>query len=253
MFKKVILAATVCALACALALGFVSHGPADANPNPGIIPRGLADGNPNPGIIPPHAKPYGQTYGEWTAAWWQWALSIPEATNPLVTSGEFCDEGQSGPVWFYAGNFGWDEEKFCTMPKGKALFMPVYNWVFGSAVWDCEPTLPGVPCDVPTLRAAAAAAVLAAEVMEVTIDGVDVQNIFDYRALSPDPFSITLPENSVIGEPAGEYFPHVSDGYWLMLAPLPPGEHTLRVYVYAPDVPIYGTIEFEVITHLTVE
>lgn len=145
MFKKVILAATVCALVCALALGFVPHGP--------------ADGNPNPGIIPPHATPHGQTYGEWTAAWWQWALSIPADRNPLLTSGEFCGEGQSGPVWFYAGNFGWDEEKFCTVPKGKALFMPVYNWIFGAAVWDCEPSVPGVPCVVEDLREAAAAAV----------------------------------------------------------------------------------------------
>ena len=239
--------AMVAGLALLLALVNTSATPLQAGGNPHL-------GNPNPGIIPPHAKPCGRTYGEWTAAWWQWALSIPADRNPLLTSGEYCGEGQSGPVWFYAGNFGWDEEKFCTMPRGKKLFMPVYNWIFGSAVWDCDPThpnSPGVPCVVEDLREAAAAAVLAWEVMEVTIDGVPVQSIDDYRALSPEPegFSITLPEDNVLELPSGIYFPHVADGYWLMLTPLPPGEHTLRVYVSAPSV----EIEFEVITHLTVE
>ena len=27
--------------------------------------------NPIPGVIPPQAKPYGMTYGEWSARWWQ--------------------------------------------------------------------------------------------------------------------------------------------------------------------------------------
>ena len=46
--------------------------------------------------------------------------------------------------------------------------------------------------------------------------------------------------------------PNVADGYWLMLAPLSPGEHTIQVNVRAPGT-IFGTLEFEVITHLTVE
>jgi hypothetical protein len=33
----------------------------------------------NPRVLPPHSHPLGKTYGEWAVAWWQWALSIPEA------------------------------------------------------------------------------------------------------------------------------------------------------------------------------
>ena len=210
-------------------------------------------GAKDPQILPPNSTPYGHSYGEWTAKWWQWALSIPADRNPITdTTGEFCGEGQSGPVWFYAGTFGNSAERTCTVPAGKALFTPVSNWIFGAGVFDCDPTVPGVPCDVDDLRALAAANTEAAEVLEVTIDDVPVQNVRDYRASSPEPFSITYPENSVTGVPAGTYFPQVADGYWLMLSPLSAGQHTIRIHVRAPGT-IFGLIEYELVTHLTVK
>lgn len=212
-----------------------------------------AERNSNPGIFPPGASPYGDSYGQWAARWWQWVLSIPADRNPLTDeTGAFCAEGQSGPVWFYAGTFGNSAERSCTVPAGKAIFMPVFNWIFGSGVFDCEPTVPGVPCDVEALRASAAANTEAAQVLDVIIDGVPVQNVRDYRARSPEPFSVTYPENSVVGVPAGTYFPQVADGYWLMLAPFPKGVHTVSIHVVAPGT-IFGTIEYTVTTHLTVE
>ena len=233
MYRK---SASVFMMAALLTLGFVSHGQPAGNPNPGVLPIG--------------SMPGGKTYGEWTAAWWQWALSIPADRNPILDpTGEFCGEGQNGPVWFYAATFGNSAERSCTIPTGKMIFMPVFPCIFGAAVGDCEPIGSG-PCDVPTLQAAAAAATLAAEVLQVTIDGVPVQSIRDYRAFSPGPFSITFPEGAVFGLPAGTFFPNVSDGYWLMLAPLSRGEHTIEVFVSAPSV---GIQELTVITHLTVE
>ena len=186
----------------------------------------------NPRILPPQSHPFGKTYGQWAAAWWQWAFSIPEARNPVAdTTGEFAGVGQTGPVWFLAGTFGNSAERIVTVPKGKFIFMPVHNWIFGAGVFDCDPTVPGVPCDVPTLREKAAAATTGAEVVEAWIDGVQVNNIRDYRGISPEPFSITLPEGAVFGIPAGTYYPQVADGYWLMLTPLREGMHTIQVHV----------------------
>src|SRR5258707_10392678 len=109
----------------------------------------------NPGIIPPEAKYAGRSSGEWTAAWWQWALGIPEAQNPVEdTTGEFCAVGQSGPVWFMGSSFGNSIARSCTIPAGKALFLPVFPWIFGAGVGDCG----GSDCVVDTLRASAAAA-----------------------------------------------------------------------------------------------
>ena len=206
----------------------------------------------NPGVLPPQSHPYGKSYGEWAAKWWQWVLSIPADRNPLTDpTGAFAGEDQSGPVWFGAGTFGGSAERSYTMPAGKAIFLPVFNWIFGSGVFDCNPTVPGVPCCVPCLQATAAANTEAADILEVSIDGVAVKNVRAYRAASPGAFPVTYPENSVIGVAAGTYFPQVADGYWLMLAPLAKGLHEIRLHVRAPNTS-NGLIEFEVIHHVTV-
>lgn len=204
-------------------------------------------------ILSPHARPFGLSYGEWGAKWWQWVLSIPADRNPNAdTTGEFAGEGQSGPVSFVPGTFGASVERSFTVPKDKFLFFPVYNWIFGSGIFDCEPTVPGVPCDVDVLRAGAAEQTETAEILDVSINGLPVPDVRRYRASSPDPFSLTYPENSVVGVDAGTYYPRVTDGYWLMLAPLQRGTHEIVSYVKAPGT-LFGLIEFTVVHHITVE
>ena len=62
--------------------------------------------NPNPGVFPLNSNPHGNSYSEWSARWWQWALSIPAATNPVLDeTGANCAQGQSGQVWFLASSF----------------------------------------------------------------------------------------------------------------------------------------------------
>ena len=221
----------------------------------GVVSLARAEGKGstgNPGVVPPQSKSHGKTYGEWAVEWWQWALSIPADRNPLTDStGEFAGEGQDGPVWFVPGTFAEDVERSYNVPAGKALFIPVFNWIFGSGVFDCDPTVPGVPCVVCDLQVLAATNTETAQILEVTIDGVPVKDVAQYRASSPGPFSIVYPENSVVGVPEGVYFPQVTDGYWLMLAPLSVGTHEIRLHVVAPNT-IYGDYEFNVIHHITV-
>ncbi len=221
----------------------------------GITPA-FADGGRgnagNPGILPPQSHPYGKSYGEWVVKWWQWVMSIPADRNPLIDeTGEFANEGQSGSVWFVAGTFGNSAERSYTVPAGKALFVPVFNCIFGAGVFDCDPTVPGVPCVVCELQDTAAVNTEAIEVLEVTIDGRPVKNVRRYRASSPGPFAIHYPDNSVAGVPEGDYFPQVADGYWLMLEPLAPGEHEIVIAV-SGQTPYFGPVEFVVIHHITV-
>src|SRR5437763_11387933 len=93
--------------------------------NAGIPPNCLSAnqiGNQNSGIHPPCSSPYGLTYGEWSARWWQWLLAIPPNVNPNfdgtsldpdVATVNDCAQGQSGPVWFLAGTFGGPAERAC--------------------------------------------------------------------------------------------------------------------------------------------
>lgn len=206
----------------------------------------------NPGILPPQSNPHGKSYGEWAVEWWQWALSIPADSNPLTDeTGEFAGVGQDGPVWFVAGTFGNSVERSYTVPAGKALFVPIFVWIFGAGVFDCEPSIPGVPCVVSDLEMLATANTEAADVLEVFIDGVAVNDVRRYQASSPGPFAVCYPENSVVGLPADCYFPMVTDGYWLMLKPLAPGTHELRMYAHYAGL-TYDPFEFDVIHHIEV-
>jgi len=192
--------------------------------------------------LPIGSQPFGKTYGEWTVAYWQWALGIPYAQNPWANdpTGAFAGVGQRGPVWFLGGTLGSSAERTLTIPLGKYIFMPINQWIFGATVFDCDPSNPGVVCDVPALQAAAATNTTASTTLEVAIDGRQLANVRQFRAASPGAFSVTLPVGNVpeVGfgapTPAGTYFPHVSDGYWLMLSPPFPGQHTITVHVVNP-------------------
>src|SRR5919108_6168640 len=84
----------------------------------------------SPVIFPPDSQPYGLTYGEWTAKWWQWAHSIPAANNPMLDqTGKDCAQAQNqtGPVWFLAGTGAGSAERTCTIPGGKAILLPIIN------------------------------------------------------------------------------------------------------------------------------
>jgi hypothetical protein len=185
--------------------------------------------------------------GEWTAKWWQWALSIPADQNPLFDPpGAQCTANQSGPVFFLGGTFGGSAERWCTMPSGKAILFPILNYLDGSAVFDCEPTAPG-PCVISDLRAIAASQMDNPQLLAASIDGVALTHLQDYRVTSPV-FHATLPEGAIFGIPAGTYWPQVSDGYWVMVAPLSPGAHTLHLHGITRD-----GFETEVLYHLTIQ
>ena len=58
-----------------------------------------------PDTAPIHSHPYGQTYSEWATDWWQVALETPASVNPITDkSGEHCDQGNMGNVWFLFGS-----------------------------------------------------------------------------------------------------------------------------------------------------
>src|SRR2546428_11470099 len=92
--------------------------------------RARAASGSNPGVLPPNSYAYGKTYGGWSAAYWHWAISIPAHDNPFLDdTGAHCGAGQSGPVWFlaYVINPVGTLQRQCTVPAGKALFVPVFG------------------------------------------------------------------------------------------------------------------------------
>lgn len=223
----------------------------------------LCDGvNANPTVLPSNAHPYGKTYSQWSAAWWQWVFSLPVTASPQFDTAD-CSAGQSGEVWFLAGSFnGGIYNRNCTIPAGKALFFPVAN------AWADNTGCPGSACP-PTSNGPAQLLAIAqslqdtASQLNCTIDGQPVQNLANqapYRVTAV--FSYTLPNdpNNVVNwlllnfcgaaspgcyATGGTVSPAASDGVWLMLTPLAPGSHTIHIS-------FAGSLSLDITYHLTV-
>jgi hypothetical protein len=197
--------------------------------------------NPNPRVLPPNSHAYGMTYAEWSARWWQWAISMPLDHHPLADTAD-CSTGQVGPVWFLGGSFGASAtvERKCSVPAGKAIFFPIVDL-------ECS-NLEGPPFFGATAadRRACARALIdsggpdgsgdGVSNLFCEIDGVLLQDLTMYRVTSPN-FDFVAPlTNNALGVPGGPG-ESVGDGYYLLLAPLsarkllaPPsvGNHTIH-------------------------
>jgi hypothetical protein len=180
-----------------------------------------------PVVIPPQQ----QNYGQLGALWWKWALSIPDAQFPLTDpTGADCAVGQNGGgTWFLAGTFGGEPvTRSCTVPARRTLFFPLIN-VYNDL---CPPPSPQ-PAPGQSLKdfltQGAVSVINQASNLQASLDGANIPILPSYRGTS-NMFSFTGDPSLKVLDPCitGSPQPAVSDGYWLLLAPLSPGQHTLR-------------------------
>jgi hypothetical protein len=170
----------------------------------------------------------GLTYGQWTAAWWQYVLSIPNSQNPLYDGDGQCSITQSGPVFFLVGSYVGTVKRECeNIPAKTPILIPIINT-------ECSNVEPAPFFGEMAPDRSACAKILIDGVSKTTlmakIDGVSVNNLSKFRVQSPD-FYFNMPSIDNIlfldGVSAGN---STSDGYWLMLKPLSPGRHVIHVF-----------------------
>ncbi len=213
-----------------------------------FMPSTRADSQGGSNVISRDSVVYGRTYGEWSAAWWQWAFSIPVASHPLFDNGD-CSVGQSGPVWFLGGKFCSTfnpscnpsaAKRSCNLPAGKALYFPILN------IEDSAPEEPRFGCGgslppliagtIAEMRRCAEPFIDGTTDLSAEIDGAPVPDLKDAFRVQSSAFGFTLPKDNLlnaIGEgpfPKGTYFPAVDDGVYLMLSPLPSGPHVVQFH-----------------------
>lgn len=194
-----------------------------------------------------------QAYKQLTGDWWQWALSIPAAVNPLAdTTGARCMVGQRGENWFLAGTFGPSTAtRTCSVPEGSSLFFPVANFVGFDTPNACGQDSTPLPSEFYRDIAANFAGGLIN--MSVILDG---QPVTQLHRVQSKVFAVALPQDNLFAEacvpygglPAGVYSPAIDDGYYVRLNPLAVGAHTLRIQAENPD---WGFV-LDVTYHLTV-
>jgi hypothetical protein len=184
-----------------------------------------------------------------TSQWWQWVLSIPTEDNPLLdTTGEKCQEGDMGDVFFLVGTLGGSVERECTISVGQEILFPILN----SICLD----LPGglvFPGDFDPPRGRPGSCEEQVEIfideasnLELTIDGVSIENLQEDFRVQSNPFPIKLPEDNIVGLPS-RTFVGISDGYWAIVESLPEGEHTIEFGGQAEGLTV------DVTYHLTIE
>jgi len=202
--------------------------------------------------------PYGISYPEWTARFWQWFASIPDPgpSGPLHPmrdpTGERCGVSQSGPVWFLTGGLiSQKTERTCLIPAGKAILVPYIN----------------VECNTGEDRSLTTKEALL-DCARTGNDGVEniTGSFYDghqqmqfpsgskYRIPSSI-FNITFPDMSVFPPAEKGTYPAASDGYWIFLKPLATGNYTLTAgatQVVPPSQNPSGKIFFDFTYHLVV-
>lgn len=187
-----------------------------------------AAADPPAPVAPSSSSPFGQSYSEWSARWWQWAFSLPVDGHPLFDTAD-CSEGQSDGVWFLGGTFNaigdgtlvvGEADRDCIVPPGTALFFPIINA-------ECDNLL--IP-DATEAELRDCANDLGDHVVSVEafVDGAEVDHLGLFRFDSAlFPFG-PLPDNNLFGSPEGTTGVAVGDGYYLMLRPLSRGTHLIH-------------------------
>jgi len=201
----------------------------------GLMMLAIAASSSSGQVLPPSSLPYGYSYQEWSAKWWQWNLGQNTNHVELVGYPGIC-EGPASRVAFLAGAPGSiTVTRHVIILAGTPLFFTIL-----SAEAD------NTGCPMTSFTADELAAQAAGNWSFVTattcsIDGVAVAGLENptntiYNVVSP-PFSYTTAEhgnylpvyNGVTCIPGGTtIYPAVADGVYLMLSPLSPGKHTIH-------------------------
>jgi len=191
----------------------------------------------------PHSNVKGLTYGEWSAKWWQWAISLPKHGNPISDpTGKHCADGQSGPVWYLAGTFGSKPiTRECTVPHDKVLMLPVVNAI----CWEDRQTKTEAE-----VRAVCKDLIDHTTVVDASVDGVPIDNLQNYRMQSPL-FDIKAPDHNILRVKALDT-QGITDGYWVMLKPLKMGSHQVHFHAILSFPDDGFTAEFDITYNLKI-
>lgn len=189
----------------------------------------------NSGVSPINSKSYGSSYGEWSAKWWQWLAQIPSSINPVNDkTGANCAQNQNGPVWFLAGSNQGPAVRDCTVPSGKAIFFPALTT-------ECSYAEDSTLKTEAQLRSCAINGDQGG-ITQVILDGMNFKSLQTYSIQSPL-FNFTFPQNNILSAPPGPT-QSVSDGVFVMLQPLSPGNHTVHLKGVVLANPTLGTQSF---------
>jgi DNA-binding beta-propeller fold protein YncE len=176
-------------------------------------------------IVPGGSTVEGKTIGDWGFEWWQWVWGITSVDPLIDTVGTRQFAGQMPPVFFTCGAAG----AAAGVPVTRSFYVPADQYILVAlstiGVW-YEPGID--PPDICTNGAPAEVDMTTS--LSFSLDGVPISQA-DLFNNHREPSSLSQTAVVVPGNPyaaPGSYPGSCSDGYFVMIEPLPTGPHVIE-------------------------
>lgn len=182
-------------------------------------------------------KPYGKSLDEWAKEYWQWIMGLPPGDIPkdVNTNLDKCiigsDQGRVMTFLFSVYDLSYSSK--CNISSKQPILIPLL-------IGECDPTAPEPRTKTGKIEDLWACAKDSDEGLiswEVNLDDsvlfkkvgneeVNINLKDKILVRNSSIFNMTIPKINRFEADPGVY-PAVVDGYYLILKPLSPGEHTL--------------------------
>jgi hypothetical protein len=184
------------------------------------------------GFLPANAHPHGYSLVDLATAWNAWALSAPADSNPFLAAR--CERSPIDPkIWFLPEPYpGGPVSATCNVPRD--AFLVVSPFFIECSNAEAAPFYGGNKAE---LRACVKTGFNHLSSIKVTFDGRTATHLADYVVTTR---LDTLPANSLLG-PAPALT--MNKGFFMVIAPLSRGTHTLSASWQIDSWPEPGQLE----------
>jgi hypothetical protein len=169
------------------------------------------------GMVPSSGQVDGAPISLWAERFVDWFLTTPFDQHPGPQND--CQAGAAGPVFFLSNvRVGTTQIYQCTVGADQRILVsPGFGFGFGDEPGDTPEAMFDISLDNSMMLLNP----------EVIVDGRSLP-LGGSTWFQRDPFTLELPEGNLFGAPAGSYN-GISNGWFVMLEPLAPGEHSIIV------------------------
>lgn len=186
-------------------------------------------------IVPAYKKTQAKDYSEWVAKYWAWLLKRDPKRRPTEDmTGQYCADGQTGPVWFLAGaDAAQHVERNCVIPQGQFILLPVMAQIMLS-------TAGATPCEKLVVDGVPQDGMNAITTSQLIINGLRLDQLDDFKMYTPRCISIVDSLGNAIVSDA------VYWGTWVMLNPLPKGGHVISFGGELPATKVFRNVTYNI-------